>query len=52
MVNQPHIVLEEKLRYAINFCKSIDTDDYAHVNLQEGMMMGEEEDDNVWETFV
>ena len=27
-------VLEEKLRYAINFCKSIDTDDYARVNLQ------------------
>jgi E3 ubiquitin-protein ligase HERC2 len=32
-------VLEEKLRYAINFCKSIDTDDYARVNLQEGMVM-------------
>jgi E3 ubiquitin-protein ligase HERC2 len=28
-------VLEEKLRYAINFCKSIDTDDYARVNLRE-----------------
>ena len=41
-------VLEEKLRYAINFCKSIDTDDYAHINLQEGMMMGEEDDDIVW----
>ena len=40
-------VLEEKLCYAINFCKSIDTDDYAHVNLQEGMMMGEEDDDIV-----
>lgn len=38
-------VLEEKLCYAINFCKSIDTDDYAHINLQEGMMMEEEEDD-------
>lgn len=40
-------VLEEKLRYAINFCKSIDTDDYARVNLQEGDMGYEdnEEDD-------
>jgi len=38
-------VLEEKLRYAINFCKSIDTDEYARVNLQEGLMMvGEEEE--------
>lgn len=35
-------VLEEKLRYAINFCKSIDTDDYARVNLQEGMVMDDE----------
>ena len=24
-------VLAEKLRYAINFCKSIDTDDYARI---------------------
>ena len=31
-------VLEEKLRYAINFCKSIDTDDYARVNLQVGVV--------------
>ena len=38
-------VLEEKLRYAINFCKSIDTDDYARVNLQEGLMMDDEDDD-------
>lgn len=36
-------VLEEKLRYAINFCKSIDTDDYARVNLQEGLLMDDEE---------
>ena len=35
-------VLEEKLRYAINFCKSIDTDDYARVNLQEGLLMDDE----------
>ena len=38
-------VLEEKLRYAIYFCKSIDTDDYARVNLQEGTLLDEAEDD-------
>jgi E3 ubiquitin-protein ligase HERC2 len=27
------IVLKEKLKYAIHFCKSIDTDDYARVAL-------------------
>lgn len=27
------IVLREKLKYAIHFCKSIDTDDYARVAL-------------------
>ena len=27
-------VLKEKLKYAIHFCKSIDTDDYARVELQ------------------
>ena len=32
------------MRYAINFCKSIDTDDYARVNLQEGLVMEEEEE--------
>lgn len=26
-------VLKEKLKYAIHFCKSIDTDDYARVAL-------------------
>nr|XP_055220147.1 E3 ubiquitin-protein ligase HERC2-like [Gorilla gorilla gorilla] len=26
-------VLEEKLKYAIHFCKSIDTDDYARITL-------------------
>lgn len=39
-------VLEEKLRYAINFCKSIDTDDYARVNLQEGAMDYEDNEDD------
>merc|ERR1712223_921046 len=29
-------VLREKLTYAIHFCKSIDTDDYARVNLPSG----------------
>ena len=29
-------VLREKLKYAIHFCKSIDTDDYARVNLPSG----------------
>ena len=33
------LVLEEKLRYAVYFCKSIDTDDYARVNLQEGTLL-------------
>lgn len=27
------LVLKEKLKYAIHFCKSIDTDDYARVAL-------------------
>ena len=31
-------VLAEKLRYAIYFCKSIDTDDYARVNLRDGLL--------------
>ena len=38
-------MLEEKLRYAINFCKSIDTDDYARVNLQEGGLIDEDFDE-------
>lgn len=43
-------MLEEKLRYAINFCKSIDTDDYARVGLQEGLgFMGDEDDEIVAE---
>jgi len=29
-------VLRDKLRYAIHFCKSIDTDEYARVNLPTG----------------
>jgi hypothetical protein len=33
-------VLQEKLKYAIHFCKSIDTDDYARVALT-GEMIGE-----------
>ena len=37
-------VLEEKLKYAINFCKSIDTDDYARVNLRDDDMFPEGED--------
>ncbi len=41
------LVLEEKLRYAINFCKSIDTDDYARVNLQEGLIDEEEEEEEI-----
>lgn len=38
-------VLEEKLKYAIHFCKSIDTDDYARVALAEGGALGGEADD-------
>merc|ERR1711915_12778 len=37
-------VLREKLKYAIHFCKSIDTDDYASVNLPSGE--GENSDGN------
>lgn len=33
-------VLQDKLKYAIHFCKSIDTDDYARVALT-GEMIGE-----------
>lgn len=33
-------VLQEKLKYAIHFCKSIDTDDYARVALT-GEMIGD-----------
>lgn len=36
-------VLQEKLKYAIHFCKSIDTDDYARVALTEGASGGEAE---------
>ena len=28
-------ILKDKLSYAIHFCKSIDIDEYAHVNLNE-----------------
>ena len=28
-------MLEEKLKYAIHFCKSIDTDDYARIELRD-----------------
>lgn len=41
------LFLEEKLRYAINFCKSIDTDDYARVGLQEGLTMMDDDDEDV-----
>jgi len=34
------LVLKEKLRYAIHFCKSIDTDDYARVAMEADTMGG------------
>ncbi|XP_063677273.1 E3 ubiquitin-protein ligase HERC2-like isoform X2 [Bolinopsis microptera] len=37
-------ILTEKLRYAINFCKSIDTDDYARITRDEGIGDGEDSD--------
>ena len=40
----PRQILTEKLRYAINFCKSIDTDDYARITRDEGI--GGEGDDS------
>lgn len=43
-------VLQEKLKYAIHFCKSIDTDDYARVALtgeEEMTSEGTDESDEV-----
>ena len=43
-------VLREKLKYAIHFCKSIDTDDYARVALtgeEESTPEASEESDEV-----
>ena len=34
-------VLREKLKYAIHFCKSIDTDDYARIALSGDLIEGE-----------
>lgn len=31
-------VLKEKLKYAIHFCKSIDTDDYARIDLADSQL--------------
>ena len=33
------IFLQEKLKYAIHFCKSIDTDDYARVALTSDVLV-------------
>ena len=33
------LVLREKLKYAIHFCRSIDTDDYARVALTGEIMV-------------
>ena len=44
------LVLQEKLKYAIHFCKSIDTDDYARVALtgeEEMTSDGTDESDEV-----
>lgn len=39
-------VLEEKLKYAIHFCKSIDTDDYARIALTGAPTAGDSSDDS------
>ncbi|XP_052754599.1 probable E3 ubiquitin-protein ligase HERC2 isoform X2 [Galleria mellonella] len=39
-------VLREKLRYAIHFCKSIDTDEYARVALSAAERVSSEESDS------
>ncbi|XP_048005438.1 probable E3 ubiquitin-protein ligase HERC2 [Leguminivora glycinivorella] len=43
-------VLREKLRYAIHFCKSIDTDEYARVALSAAERVSSEESDSDGET--
>lgn len=40
------VVLREKLRYAIHFCKSIDTDEYARVALSAAERVSSEESDS------
>lgn len=37
-------ILQEKLKYAIHFCKSIDTDDYARVALTGDIMDDDTQD--------
>ncbi|GAB1604494.1 E3 ubiquitin-protein ligase HERC2-like [Argonauta hians] len=39
-------ILREKLKYAIHFCKSIDTDDYARVALTEDLMDDDSQAEN------
>jgi E3 ubiquitin-protein ligase HERC2 len=38
------LVLREKLKYAIHFCRSIDTDDYARVALTGEILVNETPD--------
>jgi len=45
-------VLKEKLTYAIHFCKSIDTDDYARVALPSGQDEAEHPDSSDVESVV
>ncbi len=40
------LVLEEKLKYAIHFCKSIDTDDYARIALSGEPAADDSSDDS------
>ena len=42
-------VLREKLKYAIHFCKSIDTDDYARIALTADPMEDESSDESLSE---
>jgi hypothetical protein len=46
------IVLMEKLKYAIHFCKSIDTDDYARVNLGDPTSHTASEDNSDIESVI
>lgn len=42
----------EKLKYAIHFCKSIDTDDYARVNLGDPTSHTASEDNSDIESVI
>jgi hypothetical protein len=50
--NPPQAVLMEKLKYAIHFCKSIDTDDYARVAMGDPTSHTASEDNSDIESVI